>query len=113
MYEPANGYDPGGAHFTDDFRQRYYHAQGERMNRLIAMAQERRTAIEAGKSAYPDTEPFPIARIGARLLQADLSQVSHTKRPFPVLKGDGSQVVEVPHSVRGPSTSAHRNLSYA
>ena len=47
MYDPANGYDRAGAQYSDDFKRRFYRAQAERMNRLIAMALDRRVAIEA------------------------------------------------------------------
>ena len=113
MYDPSNGYDPEGANYSEDFKRRFYQAQGERMNRLVGAALDRRAVIDAGRGSYPDTEPFAVARVGARMLQADLSQVRRTKNAYPVLKADGSQVVEVPQSVRLPSANREHNLSYS
>ena len=46
-FDPNNGYDPNGSsHYSDAFKNRYFKAQAERMNRLIddalgALAEDR------------------------------------------------------------------------
>jgi hypothetical protein len=122
VFNPANGYDPAGGTYSDDFRRRYFRAQAERMLRLTDRALARRTLIAQGKGLFPDDEPFLLARGQARLWQLDTSLISHTREAYPVLKPDGSTVVEVPHSVRvagvtpgsggEPSLTARTNASF-
>lgn len=113
LFSPANGYNPNGPSiYGEEFKRRFYRAQAERMNRLIARALERRAAVRAGESPFTDTEPFLIARTGGRMWELDTSQISHTTSAYPVLKPDGSQVVEVPHTVRVPTLNPDRNDTY-
>ncbi len=37
-FNPANGFNPTGPTYSDEFRKKYYAAQSARMNRLISMA---------------------------------------------------------------------------
>jgi pimeloyl-ACP methyl ester carboxylesterase len=123
VFNPANGYDPAGGTYSDDFRRRYFRAQAERMLRLTDRALARRALIAQGKGLFPDDEPFLLARGQARLWQLDTSLISHTREAYPVLKPDGSTVVEVAHSVRvagvtpgsggEPSLTARTNASFA
>lgn len=48
LFDPANGYDTEGAHYSGAFVARYHRAQEERNNRLIAFALERLEKIEKG-----------------------------------------------------------------
>ena len=111
MYSPANGWDPAGAHYSSEFKQRFFRAQAQRMNRLIDMAQERLAAVRDGQSLYSDTEPFLIPRINSRIWFADMSMLNHPKGAYLVLKGDGTRVVEVPHSRRVPVADPKGNFS--
>ncbi|MDQ3901257.1 MAG: alpha/beta hydrolase [Actinomycetota bacterium] len=123
VFNPANGYDPAGSMYGDDFKQRYFRAQAERMQRLNEAALARNAAIAAGQGQFPDDEPFPLARSQARLWQLDTRLVSHTKGAYPVIKPDGSIVVDVARSVRvsgvtpksggAPSLTARQNASWA
>lgn len=123
VFNPANGYDPAGGTYSDDFRRRYFRAQADRMLRLNERALARRDAIQQGQGLFPDDEPFLLARGQARLWQLDTSLISHTRGAYPILKPDGSTVVDVPHSVRvagvtpgsggEPSLTARTNASYA
>ena len=123
VFNPSNGYDPAGGSYSQDFRQRYFRAQAERMLRLNERAQARRNAISLGQGLFPDDEPFLLARGQARLWQLDTSLISHTRGAYPVLRPDGSSVVDVPHSVRvagvtpgsggEPSLTARTNASFA
>ena len=123
VFNPANGYDPAGGTYGDDFRRRYFHAQAERMQRMTERAEARRKVIARGEGLFPDDEPFLLARAQARLWQLDTSLISHTRGAYPILKPDGSTVVDVPHSVRvagvtpgsggEPRLSAQTNASFA
>ncbi len=99
-FNPANGYNPGGSRYTEDFRARYFRAQAERMLRLTERALARQRVIAAGTGVFPDDEPFLMARGQARLWQLDPSLLSRTRGAYPVLKANGSTVTEVPRCVR-------------
>jgi hypothetical protein len=122
VFNPANGYNVAGSTYGDEFKHRYFRAQAERMLRLNDRAFARLSAITQGKGLYPDDEPFPLARGQARMWQLDPSLISHTKGAYPILRPDGSVVVDVPHSVRvagvtpgsggAPSLTAQTNASF-
>jgi hypothetical protein len=100
VFNPANGYSPSGSTYSAEFRARYFRAQAERMARLTSRALERRRAIAEGRGLFPDDEPFLLARAQARIWQLDPSLVAHTRGAYPILKSDGSTVVDVARSVR-------------
>jgi pimeloyl-ACP methyl ester carboxylesterase len=100
VFNPDNGYNPASSRYSDAFKQRYFRAQAERMLQLTARAKERLAAIERGDGQYPDDEPFTLARGQARIWQLDTSVVSRTKGAYPILRSDGSTVIDVPRSVR-------------
>ncbi|NIN34067.1 MAG: alpha/beta hydrolase, partial [Gammaproteobacteria bacterium] len=53
-FDPENGYNPEGvSEYTEDFKETYFRAQSDRMNRLIDIALERMAQIEAGTYKYP------------------------------------------------------------
>ncbi|MSP40846.1 MAG: hypothetical protein EXR70_20355 [Deltaproteobacteria bacterium] len=90
-FDPKNGYNPKGpSSYSEKFKKAYFEGQAKRMNRLIALAQERLRRIEA--SAYPnDDAPFVIARGDAgKLFQLDLSILHSTAAPRKLLKNDGT-----------------------
>jgi pimeloyl-ACP methyl ester carboxylesterase len=123
VFNPDNGYDPAGGAYSDEFRRRYFRAQAERMQRLTNRALARKEAIVRGQGLFPDDEPFLLARGQARLWQLDTTLISRTRAAYPILKPDGSTVVDVPHSVRvagvtpgsggEPRLSAQTNASFA
>ena len=100
VFNPANGYNSAGSTYSEDFRRRYFRAQAERMRALTRRAQSRLDAITRGSGLYPDDEPFPVGRGQARMWQLDPSLIAHTKAAYPILKPDGSTVVDVARSVR-------------
>jgi pimeloyl-ACP methyl ester carboxylesterase len=100
VFDVRNGYDPAGSRYSDEFKQRYFRAQAERMRRLTERALSRKAEITEGKGLFPDDEPFLVARTQARIWQLDTSLLSHTRGQYPILKSDGSMVVDVPRSVR-------------
>jgi hypothetical protein len=104
-FRPENGFLSDGANYSDDFRARFFAAQGQRNNRLIDTALERLRAIESGNSAWTDDAPFLVtgATRYPRLWRPDLGMLSRTRREHTLLRGDGSQSVEVIRSVRKSS----------
>ena len=104
-FRPENGFSSAGAAYSAEFRARFFAAQAARNNRLIQRASERLAAIETGHGAWTDDEPFvvPGATRYPRLWRPDLTLLAHTTRAHTLLRADGSESVEVVHSVRGPS----------
>jgi hypothetical protein len=100
-FDPENGYNPNGAsHYSDAFKNRYFKAQAERMNRLIDDALELLQKIEAGQHTYTDDAPFNIPRFdGTRLLSLDPSIRHTTLFPEKLLKNDGSIVIQFVESI--------------
>jgi hypothetical protein len=103
-FDPNNGYNPNGSsQYSDAFKNRYFKAQAERMNRLIDDALELLQKIEAGQATYADDAPFNIPRFdGARLLSLDSSIRHTTLFPEKLLKNDGSIVVQFVESIAPP-----------
>lgn len=105
LFDPANGYDENGSHYTREFVDRYVRAQGARMNRLIDYAQSRIRAIENGEGMFEDDEPMIIP--GAEQMAycnkffPELTEYfSRTTRPYPLIHQDDSVTEEVVYSVR-------------
>jgi pimeloyl-ACP methyl ester carboxylesterase len=92
-YSPSNGYDPQHPHYSDAFKQKYFAAQAQRMNRLIDLA---KAAL-----AKKDDDVFLVVRgEGARLMELDPSVHHSTVEPRKLLKNDGSIATEIVESVR-------------
>jgi pimeloyl-ACP methyl ester carboxylesterase len=103
-YSEANGYNPKGfSRYSAEFQRRYFKAQADRMNRLVADAVKRREAILAGKYKYPDDDDFMIARTNARLMDLADDIGLTTKKPRKLIKNDGSVVTQVITSVKKPN----------
>jgi hypothetical protein len=100
-FNPSNGYNPDGpSQYSDAFKDRYFKAQAERMNRLIDDALELLQRIEEGKHTYTDDAPFNIPKFdGARLLSLDPSIRHTTLFPEKLLKDDGSIVIQIIESI--------------
>jgi hypothetical protein len=105
LFNPANGYDPRGSTYRDEFIRKYQKAQGERNNRLIGAALERLHALERRKGKYADDEPF-IIPAGAqnsfnnKLFPQDIRLLSHTRKVWPLLHADGSITTQIIPCVR-------------
>jgi pimeloyl-ACP methyl ester carboxylesterase len=115
-FSPKNGYNPkGSSSYSEEFKQRYFKGQAERMNRLIDLARDRQNRMKAGTHLYPDDDAFVVSRgVGARLMQLDLSIHHSTAQPRKLLKNDGSIVMQVVESVRHASPQlAVENVSFA
>lgn len=105
IFNPANGYDPAGSHYSEAFVKTFCEAQKERNNRIIKLALDRLCLIEQGKGAYTDDEPFVVtggSQAGPvnKLFPEDTSLFAHTKKAYPVLRADGSANTEIVRSVR-------------
>jgi hypothetical protein len=105
LFNPANGYNPQGSTYSDEFIRKYQKAQGERNNRLIDAALERLHAIESGKGKYADDEPFIVpggAQNGFnnKLFPQDVRLLSRTRKAWPLLHADGSITTQVIPCVR-------------
>jgi hypothetical protein len=104
-YDPANGYNPNGlSTYSNAFKRRYFEGQSDRLNKLIAEAQDIQFHIDQGAYPYPDNAPFVIGRSTAsKLFALDTSILHSTVNPQKLLKNDGtiddSHIVE---SVRLP-----------
>lgn len=109
-FNPKNGYNPKGpSTYSEEFKQKYFRAQAERMNRLINKAVAMQRQMKEGKSLYPDDDAFVIPRgEGARLMQLDLSIHPGTEKPRKLLKNDGTIVTQVVKSVRVANPGAAR-----
>ena len=92
-FNPANGYDPGHPHYSETFKQHYFAAQAQRMNRLIDLA---KAAV-----AKKDDDVFLVVRgEGARLMELDPSIHHSTLKPRKLLRNDGTVVTRIVESVR-------------
>jgi hypothetical protein len=114
MYNPKNGFDPKGSHYSDEFKVKYFAAGRDRMNRLIAKAQERLVKIDAGEGNFTDDEPFVIPGFstpGSKLYSTDMSLWAHTRDAWPLLHPDGSVTTQIVHSVRIPQGEENPSVS--
>jgi pimeloyl-ACP methyl ester carboxylesterase len=117
LWNPANGFRADGSVYSDEFIKKFQKAQGERNKRLIKTALVRIAVIESGKGNYADDEPFIVpgaeqAFFNNKLYAQDIRLLSHTKKEWPLLKGDGSTSKEIVRSVRKPENSESFTRSY-
>lgn len=94
MFLAENGYGEDACNYSDAFVRAFVSAQGARMNRLIAYAQERVAAIDQGGGSYLDDEPMIIPG-GAQLApynklfpQCPERYFTHTKGAWDLLTRD-------------------------
>jgi len=115
-FRPENGYSPDGpSSYSEEFRERYFRAQADRMNRLIDRAREMVQRMDEGRHTYSDDDVFLVVRgQGARLMELDPSIHGTTERPQRLLRNDGTIHQLVVESVRRPSvTGAEVNAGFA
>jgi pimeloyl-ACP methyl ester carboxylesterase len=105
-FSVKNGYNPKGpSHYSDDFKNRYFKAQADRMNRLIDAAKVKVQTMREHEHTYLDDDVFLVARgEGARLMELDMSIHHSTLRPQKLLKNDGTIVTQILESVRKPAS---------
>ena len=117
-FDPKNGFNPSGpSKYSDAFKQKYFKAQADRMNRLIAGARGKLRRMQTDNDIFPDDDVFLVIRgEGARLMELDPSIHHSTRKPQKLLKNNGTVVTEIVESVRpAPMTpgAATRNASFA
>jgi hypothetical protein len=115
MFNPANGFNAAGSHFSPEFTKKFLAAEGKKNNEVVDLALKKYADIKAGKGAYDDDEPFIIAGslfTGNKLYTADMSLVNHTHAAWPLLHADGSITTEIVHSVRVPTARANPSHSF-
>ncbi|KAJ9308705.1 hypothetical protein DTO217A2_1947 [Paecilomyces variotii] len=109
VYNPANGFNASGAsHYTPEFTKAFQFAVARRMQRLIAYAEGRLAAINAGNATFSDDEDMQIvdAAYGVqnnKFFAQDPRFLSRTVYPWPLLHKNGSTTREIVHSVRVPT----------
>lgn len=108
LASPANGYNADGvSHYSDAFVKKYIDAQAARLADLTKDAEQRLQLVKQGKGDYTEDEPFIVAganqiRPFNKLFPQDLRLLSHTKKEWPLVHGDGSVTTEIVRSVRAP-----------
>ncbi len=114
-FNPKNGFNPSGpSKYSEEFRQKYFKAQADRMNRLIKLAQDREQQIQNGEGQYPDDDVFLfVLAHNARLMLLDPTIREATVKPRKLLKNDGTVAVQVIESVRRDRLSPKANASFA
>jgi hypothetical protein len=115
MFNPANGFNPDGSHYSSEFVRKFLAAQARKNNEVVDLALKKYADIKAGKGAYDDDEPFIIAGslfTGNKLYTSDLSLINHTHAAWPLVHPDGSTTAEIVHSVRVPTARANPSHSF-
>lgn len=107
MFAAANGFDlaTGTATYSAEFRKRYFAAQSTLNNQAIDQAIARLKVLDQTSSTAD--EPFAIPGVVnttmGSLHHADLSLLSRTKQPHPLLKADGTAPSVIIRSIRPTS----------
>jgi hypothetical protein len=115
MYAAKNGYNPSGSSsYSSAFIDKYTTAQGVREDRLIAESQDLLNQTAQGKGQYSNDSPMPVGRDSARIWEADLDLMSHTKDAHPLISPDHPDggAPQVVYSVRVPSASPAGNETW-
>lgn len=107
LFNPENGFRPGGSTYTEEFVKAFFRGEHERNTRLNEFVLSRIKAIEEGNGAYDDDEPLVVAGaeqafFNNKLYAQDLRFMSVTRNPHTLLGKDGVQTHELIHSLRGP-----------
>jgi hypothetical protein len=116
MWNPANGFTPKGAKYSDEFARKWQAAVGKRNNQLIKTALDRLHKIESGQGQFTDDEPFlvPGAAFGNnKFFTQDPRFLSHTHQAWPLLHKDGRVTTEIVHTVRVPQNLQRTTQTYA
>jgi hypothetical protein len=116
LFNPQNGFNPAGSRYSTEFTSRFLTGVGRRNNRLIQTALERVKEIEAGRGHFSDDEPFIIPGgsflgFNNKLFAQDTRLLAHTRKAWPLLRADGSQLRQVVPSVRVPENPISNTAS--
>lgn len=107
LFDPANGFDKNGAHYSPEFVANYHRAQEIRNNELIDFALGRLRELENHTGRFVDDEPFVIAggsqiAPNNKLFPQDIRYLSHTQDEYDLIHSDASISHEVIYSLRAP-----------
>lgn len=116
LFNPENGFDKKGSDYGVAFVQKFQSAEGQRNNRLVDAALERLKQLTAGKGRYSDDEPLVIPggnfrNANNRFFAQDVKLLSQTRKAWPLLRADGSQVTQIIRSVRVPANARSHTAS--
>lgn len=113
-FSPKNGFNPSGpSNYSPEFKQRYFRAQADRMNRLIDDALNRVKQMNEGKYSYQDDDVFAITYgQGARLITFDPSLRDRTAKPRKLLRNDGSVSTQMVESAMRYGSPARATRSF-
>ena len=105
IYNPENGYDPSGSHYTQDFIRRFQKAQVKFYEDMLSYAQQRMEDMRRGRGMFDDDEVLVIPGAGGgsssnKLFIQDNSLLSHTRNVMPLLHNGGTVTNEIVHTVR-------------
>ena len=115
IYNPENGYKPGGAEYTPEFIRRFQHAQAQQYKDLFAYAVDRWNKIQSGRGRFADDEPILIPGAGGgssanKLFVQDNRLLGRTRKERPLLHRDGSVTTEIVRTVRVPNDAPSSTL---
>ena len=112
MFNPKNGFNPKGpSSYSEEFQERYFKGQADRIMRLIDIAQKKMERIKRKDYAYPDDDIVVIPYSGnpgagggdseasLYVTQPNLPFFNSTAKPQKLLRNDGSVVTQVIDSV--------------
>ncbi|MFE8103910.1 hypothetical protein RBA71_20815 [Brenneria goodwinii] len=107
LFDEHNGFNKKGAHYSKSFVRRYQHAQVIRYNKILKFALSREQKIKQGKGLYQDDEPLIIPGgdsqvLDNKLYPQDVSLMSRTIKPWPLIHPNESEENTLIHSVRPP-----------
>ena len=116
LFDPANGYSISGTHYSEEFKARFFRAQGARGNALIDKALSIAEEVAAGKGRYSDDAPFDVPGANQiapnnKLFPQDTNLLAHTKGEWPLLHGDGTVSLEVVKCLRIPRAGMQSSAS--
>lgn len=117
LFNPENGFDPQGSHYSEEFIRRFQKAQGQRNNRLIDLALDRLELIESGQGYFEDDEPFMVVGgagnfMNNKLYAQDVSLMSRTRKPYTLLHSGGEATHEIIHTLRRPQNDRPLTANY-
>ncbi len=125
MLDPRNGFNPKGAsNYSPEFQARYTKAQSDRLNRLIASAEEKLARIKRGDYAYGDSDLViipgggnpgsgPGGSAALYIAQPDIAAVNSTARAAKLIRNDGTIATQAVKSVFVANPSlARSNLQF-
>lgn len=118
LFNPDNGFAPGGSTYSDEFVQGFFEGQRARNERLIDAALARLELIDSSQGKYIDDESMDIPgtsqmRMNNKLYPQDIRFMAQTRNAWPLLHGDGSVTTEIVRSLRAPTNDTSLTSSFS